>query len=319
MQKSPRAGPVRGRPARGLRTLHRVEVAPGISDKEPPHEPVPGPDPDREVHFAHTGAAMKTRRSSAGLVLGWGIAGGLYAAVVFLQMVAQVLGLPRSAINTVWAVGLAAMVALGLWMFVRWVRTTRALPPSFVSSNERFRVRCIAGEERLDALRRIGPVQDAAFEPQEFSAYLVLPLSRGMVAAWIATSIVVAAVALLAKGVGLAAPVPVFVFYGAFAAGGMLTVLLWPTRVRVVPGRVEVERALVFRPERPERRVYTLRTSRLLVDLRKWRVHVTGPSPETSLELWLWPVRGRLELAHALLMGAVSTASPPPPPLPPPS
>ncbi len=285
----------------------------------PEHAIRTDPDFDRDVQFAHTAAQMRRPRSAAGLVIGWGIAGAIYAAILFLRMVARALHLPASAMSAAWVVVAAASVAWGLWLFVRWVRATRTLPPNYVSSDERYRVRCAGGEERLAALHRIGPIEDTPFEPQEFTGYLVLPPAARMVAVWIATSVLIGAAALLANLTRALPSMSVFVFYGAFAAGGVMVALLWPTKIRVVPGRVEVERSLVFHPERPERRVYTLRTSRVLVDLRKWRAHVTGPSPETSLDLWLWPVRGRLELAHALLMGAVSTASPPPPPLPPPS
>lgn len=267
----------------------------------------------RQVQFAHSALApQRTRGSAAGLVIGWGAAGALWAAVLFLRMVARSLGLPAVATRALWAALTVALLAWLLWLFVRWIRANRTLPPNFVRGDQRYRIRCVGSDERLAAVRRLGPIEDTPFEPQEFTGFLVLPPTPVMVAVWVVTSSSVAA-ALLLLDFGMAlASTSVFLFYGAFAAGGVMVVLLWPTRIRVVPGRVEIERALVFRPEKPERRLFTLRTSRVLVDLRRWRAHVTGPSPETSLELWLWPVRGRAELAHAMLMGAASTATPGP-------
>lgn len=288
-----------------------MDATPGISASQRSSGSNPEHDFDHRVQFAHTAPPVRGRRSSAaGLVIGWGAAGAIYAAVVFLRLVARALHLPAVATVALWIVLVVALLAWAAWLFVRWLRANRTLPPNFVRSDERYRVRCVGGEERLAEVRRIGPIEDTPFEPQEFIGYLILPPTARMIAAWIATSVLVAAGAMLANSRLMAASFSVFVFYGAFAAGGVMVVLLWPTRVRVVPGRVEIERALVFRPERAERRLFTLRTSRVFVDLRKWRASVTGPSPETSLDLWLWPVRGRAELAHALLMGAVSSANP---------
>lgn len=290
-----------------------VDATPGISASQRSAGSNPEHDFDHRVQFAHTAPPVQGRRTSvAALVVGWGTAGAIFAAVVLFRMVARALHLPGGAMAASGGVLAVALLAWVVWLFVRWFRANRRLPPNFVRSDERYRVRCVGTEERLAEVRRIGPIEDTPFEPQEFVGYLILPPTARMIAAWIATSVLVAAGVMLANYTLTTVSYSGFVFHGSFAAGGVMVVLLWPTRIRVVPGRVEIERALVFRPERAERRLFTLRTSRVLVDLRTWRAHVQGPSPETSIDLWLRPVRGRAELAHALLMGAVSSANPAP-------
>jgi hypothetical protein len=305
VEKSPAAAPVSDTESGLAGTFHTVPDDHANAAQS-------SPDVFAMPHFAHTGPVPRQRRRSlGGLVVGYGVFGLIAVLFVFVRMVVRTLGLPAVTNGIVFAIfGLATLGLFG-WVFVRWFRANRALPPNFTKSDERFRVRCIGTPERLDQLFRIGPIQDNPFEPEEFTGLLVLPPRAEMIVLWIVVSLVAAAAAFLLP-IGLPPGATVFVLYGAFAAGGIAVALIWPTRIRVVPGRVDIVRCLVFTPDRPERHTFTLRTSPLVVDLRKWQAFITGPSLETSIYLWLWPIRGRLELAHALLMGAVSTASPGP-------
>jgi len=264
------------------------------------------------AHLAHTGAVRPhNRRALAGLVIGYGIAGAVAALFLFSRLVVRATGLPPIALAVAWAIVLAAGLLALAWWGLRRLWANRRMPPSQIRSDEGFRVRCIAPNARLDALRRLGPIDDNPFEPQEFPGFLVLRPSGTIIAAWVAISVSVGVLTLVLSP-GIPTGLYIFIFYGAFASGGIAVTLLWPTTIRVVPGRIDIVRRLVFRPERPERKTITLRTAAVLVDLRRWYTHIEGPTPETSLVLWLWPIRGRMELAHAILMGAVSSARPGP-------
>jgi hypothetical protein len=253
----------------------------------------------------------KGHRSIGGLVVGYGIAGLAAALFVFVRMVTRALGLPIITAAVIWAICAVAGMGWLLWWFVRWVRSNRTLPKNFTKSDERYRVRCVGSPERLEELDRLGPIEDTPFEPEEFLGFLILPPRPAMVVVWVVVAVVIAAAAF---GLPLGFPPggAIFVFYGAFAAGGLAITLIWPTRIRVIPGRVDITRSLFLRPGKGERRTLTLRTSTLLVDLRKWQAFITGPTPQTSIYVWMWPVPGRMELAHALLNAAVSTARPGP-------
>ncbi len=278
-------------------------------------EPVPGDDVDRSVHLAHEGSDLVRDRGSAlgGLVVGYGLAGLIGALFLFTRLVIHALGLSRVTLIAAWVILGLAIAAWGTWLIVRLLRANAADPPpgGTIKSDERFRVRCIGRPDRLDQLRRFGPVVDTPFEPQEFFGFFVLPPRPVMIVVWVLTSLTIGVGAYMLP-LGIPPGASVLVIYGAFAAGGLAVILVWPTLIRVVPGRVDCIRWLVFTPHRPERRAFTLRSSRLFVDLRRWSALIEGPSRQTSISLWLWPVRGRVELAHALLMGAVSTARPAP-------
>lgn len=263
------------------------------------------------MHFAHEGVDLTRYRGNAlgGLVVGYGLAGLIGAVLLFIRLVIKALGLPTSVVVIAWVVMGIALAAWGGWLLVRLLRANAADPPpgGTIRSDERFRVRCIGRPDRLDQLRRLGPIVDTPFEPQEFFGLFVLPPRPVMIVVWVLTSLVIG-IGAYALPLGIPAGAAIVVIYGAFAAGAAATIVIWPTTIRVVPGRVDCIRWLVFRPDRPERRTYTLRSSRLLVDLRRWTAFIDGPTRQTSISLWLWPMRERMDLAHGLLAAAVSTA-----------
>lgn len=278
-------------------------------------EPGSGDDLDRSVHLAHEGSDLVRDRGSAlgGLVVGYGLAGLIGALFLFTRLVIHALGLSQVTLIAAWVILGLAIAVWGTWLLVRLLRANAADPPpgGLLRSDDRYRVRCIGRPDRLAELARLGPICDTPFEPQEFFGFFVLPPRPAMVVVWVVASLLIGTAAFLLP-FGIPAGASVLVIYGAFAAGGLAVILVWPTVIRVVPGRVDCIRWLVFTPHRPERRAFTLRSSRLFVDLRRWTALIEGPSRQTSISLWLWPVRGRVELAHALLMGAVSTARPAP-------
>lgn len=272
----------------------------------------PADDLTRRVHLANVGKPITRRRGGLPhLVVIYGVMGGVVGLFLFLRLVSTTLNLPLPAAMLAAIVLGFAGAAFGGWWLLGWFRTNRKMPENIIRDDERYRVRCIAHPKQLEQLTRIGPFEDTPFEPQEFPGFLLLPPRAPMIVAWVLVSLVVGGAVLLFLG-GTPHGLGIFVLYGVFAAGGLAVALLWPTRIRVVPGRLDLIRSLVFTPGKVERRSYTLRTSDVTVDLRRWNVQITGPSPQTSADLWIWPIPGRIELAHAILLGAVSTARPGP-------
>lgn len=292
------------------------------SARSPAAERSPEPDFEREVHFAQggwpIGAPMGGRGphgasgNLAGMVIGYGVVGAVVGGFLLSRMVANRLGVPTATLMVFWGVVLAGAAAAMMPRLVRWFKGRQFYKGLEIKSDERYRVRCIASPEGAKRLKALGPIQSEPFEPQEFWGLLVLPPRPEMVAVWVIVSVASAGVLLALvsggtlKGLGGAGAWSWMLFYVSFAAGGLAVAALWPTKIRVVPGRVDVLRALVFTPWKPEVRRISMRTSGVVVDLKHWRTIVEGPSAETCLSLWMWPVRGRMEMAHAILMGAVS-------------
>lgn len=262
-----------------------------------------------QAHIAHTGVSdIRRRNPLASLVFTYGIGGAVFGVFAFTRMVVKSIGLPTVTIGIVW--GLLGLI--GLWLLgrfvVAWYRLNRAMPPNWIRSDDRYRVRAFAPCERRDVLLRLGPIEDTPFEPQEFSGFFCMRPSGVMVITWILISLIVGILTLLLM------PSPgafmIFALYGAFAAGGLAVEFFWPTTIRIVPGRLDLVRRCMLRPERAYRRSFALRTARVIVDLRGWSIDIEGPTATTSLHLWIWPIRGRMDLAHAVLLAAVSTARP---------
>lgn len=172
------------------------------------------------------------------------------------------------------------------------------------------RVACVGSAKRLALVARCGPVEDIAFEPVVFYSPFSLPLRSQEWTAWI--------VAALAIGGGV---MMWFEFTGrehftAFAVslgsilGGMTAAALWPTHVRVLPGRVDVLRYSLLGRGVEEVRRYDLRSSAVLVDTNQQCVFLASEGVTT--EIGIGAVRNPYALAHAILLGAVSTYTPPP-------
>jgi hypothetical protein len=286
-----------------------------IEPTQPPDPAAPGgdespPGPETfqsRAHIAHTGVSDIRRRNPLGsLVVSYGVFGAVFAVFMFSRMVVQALGLPTVTLGIVW--GLLGLT--GLWLLgrfaVAWYRLNRAMPPNWIRSDDRFRVRGIAPGERRGALLRLGPIEDTPFEPQEFAGFFCLAPNLPMIITWVVLSLSIAVAMLLlipSPGAFMA-----FAIYGAFAAGGLAVEFFWPTTIRVVPGRLDLVRRCMLWPQRARRRSFALRTARVLADLRGWSIDIEGPTHKTSTNLWIWPIRGRMELAHAVLLAAVSSS-----------
>jgi hypothetical protein len=83
--------------------------------------------------------------------------------------------------------------------------------------------------------------------------------------------------------------------------------LLWPTYLRVVPGRLDVIRYSVFPRWRTEVRSWNLRDARILVDLRGMRVSIDIPGDPGPVEFSIGLLPRRTRFARMLFWAAMSS------------
>jgi hypothetical protein len=95
-----------------------------------------------------------------------------------------------------------------------------------------------------------------------------------------------------------------------FAVGGLLTGVLWPTYLRLVPGRLDVIRYSLLGRGVVECVKHDLRSSAVLVDLNQHCVFLATDGITT--EVSYGAVRDPYDFAHAVLLAAVSTHKPAP-------
>ena len=193
------------------------------------------------------------------------------------------------------------------WQFERNCRTRLPL-----TAPDGCRLCCIGAPEQL---AEFGEWTDAPFQPTFFFGKFVIR-GRG-VPSWLFDGI--AALAFLAVlglgfhgfvGVSEWALVPVFV--AAVGLADAVTSLLWPTYLRLVPGRLDV---LGYAPMSRKPNFYHgyhLRDAQITVDLRRSLVSIV--SPRDRLEFGIALMRERRYFAYMLFLAAMSTHEPGPVP-----
>lgn len=243
-------------------------------------------------------------------------------ALAFVVMWASIVILRRAVLLPVPAV-VALYVGLGgfaIWHLSSMVRTAWGInknPPGLpLGPDSAWRVRCCGTAPRL---KRLGPIRDAAFEPELFDASFAQAGSPegflGRPACTLAGLAIVITGAYLVFG-GFR---PIYsnsflgiwsVFALALMIGGLLSALIWPVYYRLEPGRFELIHAgfLGRGPDRVER--IDLSTGGVIVDLNRQRVFIDPPGrPRLVLETTLLG-RG-YEFERCVLMAAVSSAGAP--------
>ena len=177
----------------------------------------------------------------------------------------------------------------------------------------RLRVAGKGGEP--DKLRAMGEVRDEPFEPVVLLAPKVIDMP------WQATTIMVLSglgfcglMILLRKTTLPYMSAGWIPFMAGCGLGVGAQILLWPTYARVTPGRLDIMRYRLW-SRRPTTVTIRLRNAQVLADFDKSTLFIKPAAPGarwTSLSLrGVW---SPVELVHAVLRGAMSSA--PTPPLP---
>jgi hypothetical protein len=198
-----------------------------------------------------------------------------------------------------------------LWWLCWNVRHRLACRSLFAAGpDDAYRINCVGHPGDLGDC---GPLEDVSFEPHIFPALLSGWLSGRAIA--VSAMVMVGAAAVLyalASAVGLAteyAYVP-FYFWAGMGIAVYASTWLWPTYVRVVPGRLEVMQFSSMRGRPPALHRYSLRSARILTDMRRWAVIVD--EGKRSVELPILLMRERRRFVHAVLLAATSTHDPAP-------
>lgn len=210
-------------------------------------------------------------------------------------------------------------LALAWWLvgLVRGAWVVGSAPPGIaMSPDPAWRVRCVGDKTRLETL---GPIFDQVFEPEVFDASLAhggLP-QRGWtrLVCSVLGFLFVAVAYWLATGRRVILDGHMGMVYGTLMlgviVGGLASAAVWPVYYRVSPGRIE-QIATGFLARGPVRkRAWNLRHCGVTVILSK-RVVLIDPPGSARLVLQASLLGKRYEFERAVLLGAVSTATPPP-------
>jgi len=195
-----------------------------------------------------------------------------------------------------------------------WYRRRRFVSQLPLHPDESQRLQCIGNP---GAITSVGPLRNILFEPAEFniawtkSAYgrdgaKALALLTGVIALVVYVGAVFAYSLPLLPAILFCAPFIVSTVYAVVAT-------FWRTRLRIVPGRMEVLQYSVFGRRRSYRVVIPLRETKVLVNMWKHYVRVEGPGVENGK--WILGtqlVPRRRELAYYVLLAALSTHKPGP-------
>lgn len=263
-------------------------------------------------------AAAPTEKLPAGrLVARYLVIAGLVAAYFVYTLVGRGLGLmlPNPAI---WSfVVLACVLA---WLVVKWVRRRLAVRragrtfPAWLDASVRLRM--VGHAEQLERVMAMEPPGDVAFEPVVAYASMSLKLSRAANIVW--TVVAIASAVLmetLRSAAGLPIPRAGFLTVAASVAiGGVVAVFIWPSYLRVVPGRIDILRYRLW-SRRPTVEVIDVRGAAVLAHLEKRSVYLTLPSePGMCRVIGLTGMPGAEEVVRAIFLAAISSS--PTPPLP---
>lgn len=271
---------------------------------------------------------------------------------IVMGIAVWMLGVRYLPLPNLWSyTSLAIPVALVAWLLYRWVRSRHLrrlvgdLPKKLVlgsgrESGREGRLLVVGKPALLAPFVRLGPVRDEAFEPIVFFAPRIVKLPRTGTAVMVLTAISVAVlIEVLRRSTTLPFMRPGWLtIMAGVAVGAGVQMLIWPTYLRVAPGRIDVMR-FTFGRIRPEVTAVDLRNAQVLVHFKHSTICIrpsatpdapaktptpdkpvpppvaTVPLPESPwIALNLRGVWNPPDVAHAIIRAAASTA--PTPPLP---
>ncbi|TVQ32839.1 MAG: hypothetical protein EA376_04110 [Phycisphaeraceae bacterium] len=160
---------------------------------------------------------------------------------------------------------------------------------------------------------KIGAIRDESFEPEAAGAFFIAPLSPEGRFAWIGLTPVMAAGIWMGLSLfGVATPEGP-TLWGSPALAGLAAAFLFPTYIRISPGKLDVIRHRAFGIGKANVESYSLRDSRVVVDFKtsSARLYDPGLAIDPHLKVNCGGLPGSKRLLKQFLRGAVSTAEAP--------
>lgn len=254
---------------------------------------------------------------------------GLVAWVLVVQALTRWFGVSYLSMQPVWAlapVGLLIILAARVGFVT--VSSYRArgvvgdIPKKLDPGSGRLQA--VGKNKMLAPLAKLGPLPDEAFEPIVLFAPRIWPMPTAGTVVLVVTAILVAGlIELLRRTTSLPLVRPnMFTVMVGIAAGFGVQMLVWPTYVRITPGRLDIMR-FVLGGRKPTVTTINLRNARVLAHFKHSALlikpdGVGGVTPAPAVEagkagsewavLNLGGVWRPTEVVHAVCRGAVSTA-----------
>lgn len=205
------------------------------------------------------------------------------------------------------ALGFALAVA---WFIVEMIgRSTRLwlalrhLPPESIE----HRIRCVCPPARI---MRHGTIANVPFEPIICSAPFVAECGGLIALSFVAAVPAFGVLYFVGRQIGVTDSSLPFTILTSSFLGCFAVQLLWPTYLRIVPGRVDVMRFSAIKRRGAVVASYNLRRGVVLVDLRRSLVFLGNEDGIRQLSLAMTP--RKTYVVYALLLAAFSTHDPPP-------
>lgn len=251
--------------------------------------------------------------------------GGSDASAIGLFFAVVLLGLsllwPRQIVIGGWIWGGFITIVGVLFVLMDWRRTPGLPNDAPVSSSEHWenvspypdpsvRVACTGAPFELARVHADGPIVDAAFEPVVAYAPAAGSLGRlGVVSAVVMTGVIGVPIGLLSYALhqSVSAVLPSVIF--AALLSGKLVGHVWPSYIRVTPGRLDVLICTFLGRRIVRCRSYDLRTRAVLVDMSQNCVFLA--TKDATTEVLLHGTAEPVTIARAVLAGAISTAPTP--------
>lgn len=213
------------------------------------------------------------------------------------------------------SMGLAGL--WGLYVLGRWiVRKARTKPRFPALADTAARLRCIGPAHAIVKFQELGEPRDLAFEPVIAFASLAVKMNTAAKTVWVLVTVAACALMIALRELGNL-PLPRFGYFSVITAvviGAGAAVFLWPTYLRIVPGRIDILRYRLW-SRKPTVETIDLRQANVLVNLHRSIVYIqTTDHTRFWRAIGLGAVRNGKDVAHAILQAAISTA--PTPPLP---
>ena len=275
---------------------------------------------DQQIHFSRKWSRWGKDAKQAGwfdraLV----ICGGLAVAIFLGVGVNQAFHVPADILS--WAVPPVCLLPALRLMNERQSRKRRLQNSRFslaASPDNQFRLRCIGIPEEFDDLGGLAnvPFESVIFNCSWTSITLLNPIVKSTA---IATATVMGLIAITVATM-LQAPLGMRLWIGAstaILAACAVIFLVWQTYVEISPGRLDITWISMFGRGRTTRISADLRSARILVDTLRWQILLEQPeSDNPPLFFSTIAIPRRMELAHRILLAAVSTHPSPhdPPP-----
>lgn len=195
------------------------------------------------------------------------------------------------------------VLVFGVWSLVWWRLYCRPTTWSLVGELPAYsaRVACVGQVLDLRAFARQGPIRDeflevfSSYAPQALRTRAItwmLPLSSGLV---------LAIVTIWAVGLERS----VFGWAVGLLTSASLSVLLWPTILRITSGKLEILERTMLNTRTLTQTTFDLRQSAVLVDLNQEVVFIARDG--RTHEVWIKSAADPHAIAAAILRAAVST------------